>query len=220
MTCCDHCVDAEDFFSERTARRELRKYRRKGPTGTTKHLVRMLAAQDVSGASLLDIGGGIGALQHVLIKRGASKALHVDASRAYLALSAEEAGRQGHGEQVEHRFGDFVDVAPEIPEFDIVTLDRVVCCYPDMRRLIEESASRARHLYGLSFPRAHVGVRAGIALGNAWFRLRRSSFRTFVHPPAEITAEVMGQGFSLVAQARTLIWRIQLFARQGPSAGD
>lgn len=213
MSCCDHCVDAEDFFSERTARRELRRYRRKGPTGTTKHLLRMLAEEKVRGFGLLDIGGGIGAIQHELLERGASRALHVDASRAYLRLSAEEAGRCGHGDRVVHRYGDFLDLAPEIPEFDIVTLDRVVCCYPAMHRLIDESASRARRLYGLSYPRAHVGVRAGIAIGNAWFRLQGSSFRTYVHPPADIAAEVARQGFSVMAQAQTLVWHIQLFRR-------
>jgi SAM-dependent methyltransferase len=215
MTCCNHCVDAESLFSRRAARRDLRRYRRRGPHATTRHLLNMIRQEDVRGGELLDIGGGIGAIQHELLAEGLARAVHVDASTAYLAASEAEAERQGHSERVEYLHGDFVDLVDEIPRCDVVTLDRVVCCYPDVRRLVTASASRARRLYGLSYPREHWGTRTGVSLANLFFRIRGSEFRTYLHPPGEIAAELRRQGFTPVSRARTLLWEAALYRRDG-----
>lgn len=217
MSCCSHCVDAENLFSEKAARRDLRRYHRRGPHPTTRHLLRMLRQEDLPGRELLDIGGGIGALQHELLQQGLSRAVHVDASTAYLQASKAEAARQGHRERVEYCHGDFVQLSGELAEADLVTLDRVVCCYPDMPRLVEASASKARHLYGLSYPREHGAMRTGLALGNLVFRLRGSAFRSYLHSPAAISAEVRQQGLDLVAQAHTLLWHVALYRRIAPA---
>lgn len=213
MNCCSHCTDAEALFSQRTARRDLRRYRRRGAHAATRKLLHMLQQEELRGRELLDIGGGIGAIQHELLQAGLSRAVHVDASTAYLEASEAEATRQGHRERVEYVHGDFVELAPELPEADIVTLDRVVCCYPDMPRLVQASTSKARHLYGLSYPRERWGTRAAIAIGNLFFRLRSSAFRTYMHSPEAITAEIQRQGLRQVAEARTLLWQVVLYRR-------
>jgi hypothetical protein len=217
MTCCSHCEDAESLFSQRAARRDLRRYRKRGPHATTRHLLRMLEREDLRGRELLDIGGGIGALQHSLIQGGLSHAVQVDASTAYLQASQAEAARQGHRERVEYHHGDFVELSDELAEADVVTLDRVVCCYPDMPRLVGASAAKARLLYALSYPRDHGITRTGKAFGNVVFRLQGSSFRSYIHPPAAISAAIRQQGFELVSQARTLLWHVALYARIAPA---
>lgn len=213
MTCCSHCADAESLFSRRTARRELRRYRRRGPSATTRHLLRMLASEGVQNATLLDIGGGVGAIQHELLASGAERAVHVDASHAYLRASEEEAARQGHQERLSHQYGDFVELSDSLDAADIVTLDRVVCCYPDMPRLVAASAAKARRLYGLSFPRDHWPALAAVLAGNLFFKLRRSSFRTFVHPPRAIREQISRHGLSLVGETRTPIWQVEVYRR-------
>ncbi|HEV2149761.1 MAG TPA: class I SAM-dependent methyltransferase [Longimicrobiaceae bacterium] len=213
MSCCGHCADAEDLFSRRAARRDLRRYRRRGPIPATRRLLRMLRREEVRGRVLLDVGGGIGAIQHELLREGLARAVHVDASTAYLQASGEEAARQGHRDRVEYHHGDFVDLAAELPEADVVTLDRVVCCYPDMPRLVEASASKARHLYGLSYPRRRWATRAAFAAGNLFFRLRGSAFRTYLHPPEAIAAELRRQGLQCIAQDRTFLWHVALYRR-------
>ncbi|MGZ8690915.1 MAG: class I SAM-dependent methyltransferase, partial [Aeromicrobium sp.] len=45
--------------------------------------------------TVLDIGGGVGAVHHELLHSGAATAVDVDASRAYIAVAREEAERQG-----------------------------------------------------------------------------------------------------------------------------
>lgn len=210
---CDHCTDAESLFTARAARRDLKRYRRKGPTGITRELLLALRSQDAVAGTLLDIGGGVGVLQHELLRSGFTHAVHVDASRAYLEASAREAERQGHAGRIERHHGDFIDLADTIAPADVVTLDRVVCCYPDMPALVRASAARAKRLYALSYPRVRGLTRIGVRLANAWFRLRGSCFRTYLHPPHEIEAQIESHGFRRVAAGRTMLWHAAVYRR-------
>lgn len=215
MRCCcsSHCAEAEDLFGERAAKRDLRRYHRAGPSATTRHLLRLLREQGVTGRTLLDIGGGVGVLQHELVKAGATWTLHVDASAAYLRASADEAMRQGHDAVSEYQHGNFVDIRDGVQLQDIVTLDRVVCCYPDMPRLVAASAAKARELYGLSFPRWRVSTRVVLALTNLLYRLKGSPFRLYVHREDRIAAEICRNGLGLVSQARTYSWNVAVYRR-------
>ena len=56
-----------------------------------------------------------------------------------LVVAAEtllDAGRRGHAERITFRHGDLVALSAELPAADLVTMDRVVCCYPDLEALI------------------------------------------------------------------------------------
>lgn len=213
MTCCDHCADAEGLFGDRAARRDLRRFRRKGPNPATRQLLEMLPREEIAGGTLLDVGGGVGAIQHELLAAGMARAVQVDASAAYLRVSREEGERRGHAERVEYRYGDFVELAPGLDDADVVTMDRVVCCYPDMPRLVEASTSQARLYYGLTYPRKRLGTRIFMTVANLFFRLRGSAFRTYIHSPAAIAAEIQGRGFRLVGTARTFFWHVALYRR-------
>lgn len=215
MNCCHQCEGIEQLFGERTARRDLRRYRRKGPIASTRLLIEALREAGVEGATLLDVGGGIGAIQHELLDGGLGTATHVDASFHYLQASREEAARRGRADRVAYLHGDFVELAPRVPEADIVTLDRVICCYPDMQRLVAASASRARRLYGVVFPRDHAGVRLGVPVANLINRLWRIPFRLFLHPPEAVDAAIRRQGLKRRAHRRTPFWNVAVYAREG-----
>lgn len=209
MTCCGHCQDAEDLFSPRTARRDLRRYRKRGPGRPTRLLLDSIrACWHPHQRSLLDIGGGVGAIQHELLQEGLERVTSVDASAAYLVASRMEAERQGHGDRITAIHGDFVQLAEGVPEADIVTLDRVICCYPDMERLVEASVTKARHVYGLVYPRERRLTRIGLGAGNLYFRLRRSEFRTYLHPARAVDALVRRHGFRRAGHAQTFFWRV------------
>jgi 2-polyprenyl-3-methyl-5-hydroxy-6-metoxy-1,4-benzoquinol methylase len=109
----------------------LRKYREKGPIPSTKALIDALIAEGVEGATVLDIGGGIGAVQHELLAAGAAHVTSVDASVSYLEAAREEASRRGVEDRVTYRHGDFVELAESVPPADVVTLDRVLNVYPE-----------------------------------------------------------------------------------------
>ena len=81
------------FYNEKLAASQLRKYREKGPILSTQGLIDALKAEGVEGATLLDVGGGIGAIQHELLAAGVSHATSVDASAPYLEAAREESNR-------------------------------------------------------------------------------------------------------------------------------
>ncbi|MGH2429183.1 MAG: SAM-dependent methyltransferase [Candidatus Limnocylindria bacterium] len=211
QNCCRTDYDA--LFDESTARRELAAYRHKGVGGATRRLVDALRAQGVEGATLLDIGGGIGAIQHELLDAGATGSLAVEASHAYLAAARLEAEARGFGDRAEHRYGDFVDLAPEVAPADIVTLDRVICCYGDMPALVSASVQRARRLYGLVYPVDRWWLRLGIRIPNAFLALARRSFRGHIHPTRSVDALVRSHGLQPLLHHRGLIWQVALYSR-------
>src|SRR5436189_5668650 len=70
-------------FSERSARAEAKRYRRKGLDATSRRIVDYLKAQGVAGRTVLEVGGGIGAIQLELLKAGAARAVSVELTPTY-----------------------------------------------------------------------------------------------------------------------------------------
>jgi SAM-dependent methyltransferase len=213
VNCCRHCADAGDFFNARAARRDLRRYRSRGPSTTTRLLLEALLAQRSHDRTLLDVGSGVGTIPHELLQAGFSGAVQVDASAAYLAVSEQEADRKGLRNRITFYHGDFVELASDLEPADVVTLDRVVCCYPDVERLVASSAAKAQHLYGLVYPRERFVTRIGISLANIWFRLRGSTFRPYLHPTEEVERILQGCGFRRTSLAHSFLWQVAVFSR-------
>jgi magnesium-protoporphyrin O-methyltransferase len=212
MSSCQ-CQGIERLFDEDYVHGELARYRDKGPAKTTSVLIDALKAEGVSGLTVLDIGGGIGAIQHELLKSGAERTFNVEASTASIDAAKAEAERQGHGDRISHYHGDFVDLADAISAADIVTLDRVICCYRDMRGLIALSTERARRLYGVVYPRDTWWVKAALPLLNFRFRLQRNPFRTYVHSSTDVEALLSRQGWKRRFYRRTLLWQVAVYAK-------
>lgn len=174
------------LYDDKLAASQLRKYREKGPIASTQALIDALKSEGVEGTTVLDIGGGIGAVQHELIAAGAAHATSVDASAAYLGAAREESTRRGLADRVTYRHGDFVELAESISPADIVTLDRVLNVYPDWELLAALSAARAQRLYGLVYPRNTPMVRVVIFVMNLVLRLRRKQVRAAIRSVDEI----------------------------------
>jgi len=198
------------------ATKELQAYRDDGPIKTTRILIDALKAEGISQMTLLDIGGGIGAIQHELLKAGVSSCIDVEASHAYIEASKEEEKRQGHTDRTDHLHGDFVELAEHIPQCDIVTLDRVICCYRDVRGLVEKSSARAKRIYGLVYPLDSLHARIATALENLSYRLHRSPFRIFVHPPELVEEILHSEGFERRFYQEEGMWQIVVYERVHP----
>ena len=219
MTCCQ-CEGIERQFGSKVARWELRRFRRRGPIGTTRVLIEALRRDGIAGASILDVGGGIGAIHHELLAAGAREATHVDVSPDYLDVAREEAQRRGHAKRVQFVRGDFVELAPGLPSADIVTLDRVICCYPDVEALVAVSAAKARRVYGAIYPREGWWMRLSLGAVNVINRLRRTAFRVYLHPPATIDAILRRHGLAPRSAQRTLAWEVVLYTRSHGSIAE
>lgn len=210
MNCCQ---GIENLFNDKMVSEELKQYRVKGPGKTTRLMIDALKAEGVQGLDLLDVGGGVGAVQHHLIAAGIRQATDVDAAQAYIRAASEEAERRGIADRVHFRHGNFVDIADQVPPADVVTLDRVVCCYPDMRNLVDLSAARARKLYGLVYPRDTWFARLMVKILNVYFRLQRNPYRSYVHPTQEVDAIVRSHGLRKHYYAQTAVWQVVVYGR-------
>lgn len=210
---CTQCCGIEKQFNDKVAKRELRRFRRRGPRKTTTRLLGFIKSKVKSRNSLLDIGGGIGAIQHEMYRAGTESFTSVDASPAYVTTSRSEAERLGYAARARYILGDFVEMAAEVPKADVVTLDRVVCCYPDVDSLLGLAASKAHHAVGMVYPREDAYVRAGVRLGNWVLRLFRKDFQAFVHPHARIESILQDHGFRQTTSQSSLLWIIALYAK-------
>lgn len=212
MHCCSH-NSIEEQFGRRVAERDLERYARKGPDSTTQRLLRGVETVGVRPASVMDIGGGVGVIPLELLEDGVETALLVEASPSYAATARAEAERRGYGSRLECREGDFVELADQLPSADLVTLHRVVCCYPDVERLVRLSASKAATWIGLTYPRNRWYVKAVIALENLVRRLRGRSFRAYVHDTRRIQALLREAGFARGFSHLGLVWAVVLYRR-------
>ena len=180
---------------------------------TTRELIDAVATGGVEGMTLLDIGGGLGGVQHALLDNGAIQATHVDASSAYIRAAQEEAEIRSLADNINFQQGDFVDIAASVPQADIVTLDRVVCCYDDMEALVNLSAEKAQKRYGLVFPRDLWLFRIFLPLANLVLRLRGSSFRIFMHSTRHIEGIIKSKGLSPIIHKKKGFWQILVYNR-------
>jgi SAM-dependent methyltransferase len=166
---------------------------------------------------LLDVGCGIGSLTFGLLDAGASSAVAVDASSAYIAAATDEAGRRGVAHAVQFIHGDFVTVASRLPVASVVTLDRVVCCYPSCDLLLREALGHAAWCIALSYPRDVWHVRTGIAIENGIRRLAWNPFRTFVHPTERIGQLIAQADFELLSRRESFTWAVDVYVRRTPA---
>jgi hypothetical protein len=215
--CC--CQGVEDVFGEKTARHDLRRYRKRGPSKPTRILLRALEREGVEHATVLDIGGGVGAIQQELLDAGAERATSVEASAAYLRAARDEAERRGRTDRISYQAGDFVELADRVEPADVVTLDRVICCYPDMEALVGRSADRAQRLYGLVYPRDTWWVAVGFGCMNLFLRVARRAFRVHLHPTSAVDAVARRHGLTPKLATRAgPVWQVALYRRQSSTS--
>ena len=204
--CCASIGAAERQFSEKRAAEDLAQYRTKGPGSTARLLLAGIAKAGQPHGRLLDVGSGIGALTFELLERGLTEATGVDLSSAYVAAASEEAARRGRTASVRFVHGDFVAIASQLVAADIVTLDRVICCYPEYERLLDESARHADRYFALSYPRDVWFVRTWVGVQNLGRQLRRNPFRTFVHSASAMDHVIRRAGLELLSRSCTWTW--------------
>ncbi len=208
--CCAR--DYQRFFGSRAAARDARRYRKHGLTGSARALADF--AGDVEGASVLEVGGGVGAIELELLAGGAERATNVELSGGYEQAAAELAAERGMTKLVERRVADFVTDSAAIGGFDIVVMHRVVCCYPDVDALVATAAEHAHRRLLLTYPQERRLVRVGVRIANAFFSVTRSTFRVYVHPVARITEMAERHGLCLAARERHgRLWESAAFSR-------
>ena len=211
-SCCEENL-ARLAYDGLNAEADLDRWRTGRLNPVTRELIDVLRDHDVEGARVLDIGAGVGAVHVALLEAGAATAVDVDASREYLAAARAEAERRGLAGRVEYRFGDVVEVAAGLPAVDIVTLDSVICCNPDLGALLTAATRTGPRLVGITYPRDAWWMRAYMRGYNVWSALRRSPARYFIHRHARLERWMADAGYRNVHEGGIRAWRVVLYLR-------
>jgi 2-polyprenyl-3-methyl-5-hydroxy-6-metoxy-1,4-benzoquinol methylase len=210
--CCPHSRSAGRFFS-RFARRYRKRFKKRGFEPSQRSLLEGIERVGFQDATILEIGSGVGTLHQHLLKQGAASAVGVDLAPAMIEEAEAIARENGLADRTRYRVGDFVEEAETFDPADVVILDKVICCYPDARRIVETSAAQARRAYAYTIPRNRWYMRLVTALIAFVMRLFRSDFRPYVYDPEKIEAWVTAGGFTKQYENHTVAWLTQVCVR-------
>lgn len=214
--CCDADLerigcDGQDWESQ------LARLRERGPREETRELLAAVLQEGVSGATVIDVGAGVGAVHLALLEAGAARALDVDASKKYLSAARAEAERRGLADRVEHRYGDVVELADALPPAEVVVADAVVCCYPNIDRLVGALLLPRPRVVGLSYVSDQWWLRVGLRLMNVVWAVRRRPDRWYIHRHATVDRLMGEAGYEVVHDGGPWYWRVVAYRQRTAS---
>lgn len=210
--CCDPSR-YEVVFDERFARRRAGRYRARGLDRATRALVDLLDQDGVPGATVLEVGGGVGEVQLELLRRGAASATGLELSAGYDSEAAALISEAGVVGRVRRRRVDIAADPAAVEPADLVVLHRVVCCCPDVAPLLAAAADHARHQLVFSHPSGNLLAGALGSAENVVLRLSGREFRTSAHPPATMLAVLAEHGLRPRAVHQGPLWTSVALAR-------
>ncbi|HQU14640.1 MAG: hypothetical protein B7Z66_04760 [Chromatiales bacterium 21-64-14] len=212
--CCPHAQSAGRLFSF-FAHRYRKRFERRGFEPSQRQLMAGLGQAGFTGASVLELGSGVGHLHQTLLEQGATTATGIDLAPKMIEEAWRWAADRGLADRTRYIEGDFMTLAESIEPADVTVLDKVVCCYPDADGLVHRSLEKTRRVYALTYPRDRWYVTGAITVGAWLLKLTGSDFRPYAHSPAQIERWITAAGFSKRSQATTLVWLTQVYAAAG-----
>ncbi|HWT24487.1 MAG TPA: methyltransferase domain-containing protein [Solirubrobacteraceae bacterium] len=214
MECCRSARRYDAVFGARFARRAAQRYRRRGLDRSARRIVAFAERHGLEGATVLEVGGGVGEIEIELLKRGAARAVCLELSPAYDAEAARLVREAGiDPARVERRLHDLAAAPGDVEPADIVVLHRVVCCYPDYERLLTAAGDHARRALVYSHPPRNAVSRAFLAVQNGALRVMGKEFRAFAHPPGAMLAVAEARGLRRTYAHRGIPWHVAGLAR-------
>jgi len=213
MSDCCSPKGYRSIFSEKRAHAEARRYRRRGLDRTSRRIAELLKQQGIAGRTLLEVGGGIGAIQIELLRAGITRAVNIELTPTYEEAAQGLLHEAGLEDRVERRVMDFAEATSEVEAADVVIMNRVICCYPDMPKLAGAAAGHTREVLVVSFPKERWWTRALISLGDLALRLARQQFQVFLHPPDKILATAERHGLKTLSNQASFFWEVASLRR-------
>jgi magnesium-protoporphyrin O-methyltransferase len=210
-SCC-HSKSASKLFSFFAARSRKR-FEERGFEPSQEHLLSGLEQIGYSGSTLLEIGCGVGHLHQTMLEKGAESATGIDLAPKMLSEARDWADKRGLAGRASYVEGDFMEIDSQVDAADVCVLDKVVCCYPDAKGLLQRSLQKTRRTYALTYPRDRWFVRLGVSIWNSVLWLVRSDFRSFVHDPGKIENWISEAGLEKKFEDQTTAWQTQVYVR-------
>ena len=164
--------------------------------------------------TILEIGCGAGGVHQELLRQDvAHSAVGVDASSAYLKAALGNAQSLDLAERVNYQNGDFAESHVDFETADIVIMDRVICCYPHLQKLLGQAAEHAGKYLAISFPYDQWYIQIPFKIIDRVLTLTRSGYHPYLHKYADVVRVAENAGMRLVHRDSHYLWRILVFER-------
>jgi magnesium-protoporphyrin O-methyltransferase len=187
-----------------------------GPIST--RLIEFLSDGVEERPSVLDLGCGTGTTALRLAQNGTGPVLGIDLSPASIDIARNRAAVAGlEKDTIRFEIGDAATVVLE-PR-DWVVLDRVICCYDDMPRLLANALAGTGRRLAFAVPdsRGWRGMVNAVAwrLENLWNRLVRHSHTPgYVHRLEEIDGLLADAGLTKESEGVRGLWYAAVYRRE------
>ncbi|MEX0737534.1 MAG: methyltransferase domain-containing protein [Bacteroidota bacterium] len=215
MSCCTTSQPHEGtnrFFS-RWSKRYAKDYKKKGLAKEQRFLLEGIKKEPIRSRTILDIGCGVGALHHTLLREGAARSVGIDIADGMVRQAEEFAKQFNLQDRAEYRTGDFVLLSDTIGESDVTVLDKVVCCYDNLEELLETSTGKTRLIFALTHPKENLLMRVAFKTQIALAKLFRWKFHPYWHDWVVMKAAIIARGFEPMYENSTIAWQVLVFRR-------
>jgi len=202
------------MFDSRTAQADLDEYLEDGLGPLESRMVGELCSLGaIEGARVLEIGGGIGAIQAELLQSGAAVGEVIELVAAYRAYAGRLAEQRGFADRTSWRVHDILADPSAVEAADVVVMNRVVCCSADGPELAAAAAALTRRALVLSYPRSTRLTRFAAAAQRAAYRLFGRQYRAFAWPEQRLVTAAASGGLMEASRGGGLIWRYLVMLR-------
>lgn len=182
---------------------------------TSTLLTELLPAGAINEATILDVGCGPGGLLVSLLRQGASRGTGIDLSPEMVNQAKEFADNQNLSSRTTWLVGDAATYS--LTPHTMVLLDRMICCYPNWRKLLDNSLAVAERYFGYSIPRDRGGwgylVRVGFTLDRLDKQIRGCGFRPYLHSTEAVERYVKASGFRPHSSGTAGPWLAVVYTR-------
>ena len=215
-----NCCGAERIFDSKKAKKQKSSFLKKGAKGSTRKLIHLLSNFAMTDKTLLDVGGGVGAIQWSFLENGGKATTDIDASQAYIRIAREIAEAKNVVDKTAFINSDVTDQDGKIAPHDFVTLDKVVCCYPDYESLLLTATDNCNEVLALSMPISGIISRFFSSIGNFWLYMNKVPFRSYVHSRKTVDNFIQKKGFKLVHNKLSFPWHVLVYLRDKNGSGQ
>ncbi len=190
------------------------RYKTKGLSKSSKVLLDFLVADGVKEKSTLELGCGAGGFTMELVNQGAASAVGIDLSVEMIKAANELSHARGAEDRVKYWQGNAATA--DLPQADIVVMDKVICCYSDIGSLMKNATSASRDLVGFIVPRDEGilkwPLRLGVWIGNV-IQKRRKSIFFYLHSLPALDKSLRESGFTRRQKKSSRFWLVFLYGR-------
>lgn len=169
----------------------------------------------LAGTRVLEIGGGVGAIQADLLRSGAATGEVIELVPAYRRFAQRLAEAWGTAGRTAWRVHDLLADPQAVAPADLVIMNRVVCCSAEGVELAAAAARLTRRALALSYPRSTRFTRFAAAAQRTVYRWLGRTYRAFAWPEEVLASAVCREGLRVAAEGGGSVWRYMVLVRAG-----